>query len=917
MSDNLRIQAEEAYPRVISLDIETFGAVEGPDQTTFHPQRSIATDRIPVKDLIRTVSITLPERDPRCLFGNMESQTTPLTNSANSLPVSGITSPSTHFWTGSLLSRLRPGPSMVLVMARPEHRVILSRWLRWTDTLLGHNIQYDLLYLRTVPEFRTLLAGRHTLIDGMVLNALHNENRPEKSLKDIGPVRRLFRYDRETTLKDGRRFKGDWDEALHYYNACDSHNTMLEVADFATAILRDWPETAKLSPYCIQFYNDALWFAIRLSEAGIPVNREKLRGLHDSCQEKAAHAFKVLKEKHGLVIGGKGSNESRRVFITKAIEKLDNAGVPQTLGLTSVLDHHLIQLTKARKEVSLGDQNRALITLLLKGLPCSTTDTPPTSSSPSLVSSSAPSSPDGSGSSCLEPVERSLDITSKNSTGQLVEAFSLWDEFQDATKLISSYTCPLLDKRRGGNVKNPYDSILLPQSEAPLWTRPGTPSSSLAPPPSLPLSSSPSVSSARTSTTPPTRSTEPCQPSAVEYSLFGPMEPGPTPSSPSKSPAKGRRKRGSLLVLRTSASNSPTTEPSTSEIGAVRITRPPSVGLLPLQHKWNTFLAYPTVYVVPGPTKDTSPDSGGQRQSRFSIKNPARQTWPREVYSCEASRWGDEGVICSMDLSQIELRVPAVFSGEPTLIDAYNNKWDLHGRTAVSLFGEEAILQKYPALVGKPVDKWKNYDDNYDKNERLLGKTVNFASGYWAGARRMQATALSDMGLLLPISFFRRVVDIRPQLRPRLYAWQESHLWEVSRLGYSVVPFVGQSRYFEGYDYSRRLNGTNRDDEFGKDQTSEVLNHPVQTTAANVLHRIAARLGSTLPSLGHCAPEIFCYANVYDALYFDCKRTLLEDLKAMIAEAVKYVEQHEYWAMLANYYGNFVPLSYDITIKSN
>ena len=43
----------------------------------------------------------------------------------------------------------------------------------------------------------------------------------------------------------------------------------------------------------------------------------------------------------------------------------------------SVLDHHLIQLTKARKEVSLGDQNRALITLLLKGLSCSTTDTPP------------------------------------------------------------------------------------------------------------------------------------------------------------------------------------------------------------------------------------------------------------------------------------------------------------------------------------------------------------------------------------------------------------------------------------------------------------------------------------------------------------------------------------------------------------
>ena len=299
------------------------------------------------------------------------------------------------------------------------------------------------------------------------------------------------------------------------------------------------------------------------------------------------------------------------------------------------------------------------------------------------------------------------------------------------------------------------------------------------------------------------------------------------------------------------------------------------------------------------------------------MKNPARPTWPKEIYSCERSRWGDEGVILSFDLSQIELRVPAVMSGEPTLIDAYNNKWDLHGRTAIALFGEEEILRRYPDLTGQPVDRWRKLNPKFDKNEGLLGKTTNFASGYWAGAKRMQATALSDMGLLLPISFFRRVVDTRSQLRPVLYAWQEAHLREVTKRGYCVLPFTGHSRNFEGYDYSRRLARRDRSEDDGKDATSEVLNFPIQATAANILHRIAAVLATKLPGLATVDPPVYCYANVYDALVFDCKKTHLEQLKGWIQEAVSYVETKEYWAMLVEHYGYSVPLAYEITISGD
>ena len=56
--------------KIICLDIETYGAVEEgsrgnllPQQTVFHPARSMNTDNIELCDLIITASITLVKED--------------------------------------------------------------------------------------------------------------------------------------------------------------------------------------------------------------------------------------------------------------------------------------------------------------------------------------------------------------------------------------------------------------------------------------------------------------------------------------------------------------------------------------------------------------------------------------------------------------------------------------------------------------------------------------------------------------------------------------------------------------------------------------------------------------------------------------------------------------------------------------
>ena len=58
-------------PRVISLDIETYGAAATngtgtllPQQTVFHPARAIATDGVARQDLVLTCAITVAAAEP-------------------------------------------------------------------------------------------------------------------------------------------------------------------------------------------------------------------------------------------------------------------------------------------------------------------------------------------------------------------------------------------------------------------------------------------------------------------------------------------------------------------------------------------------------------------------------------------------------------------------------------------------------------------------------------------------------------------------------------------------------------------------------------------------------------------------------------------------------------------------------------
>jgi DNA polymerase I len=105
------------------------------------------------------------------------------------------------------------------------------------------------------------------------------------------------------------------------------------------------------------------------------------------------------------------------------------------------------------------------------------------------------------------------------------------------------------------------------------------------------------------------------------------------------------------------------------------------------------------------------------------------------------------------DLSQIELRLMAHFSGDKAMIDALNNGWDLHSRTAIFCFSEVQALVKGRTLNK---DLLKEVKSKFP-TQRQNAKTLGFMIAYGGGPKRYADVSGHSMqeGQRVIDSFFR------------------------------------------------------------------------------------------------------------------------------------------------------------------
>lgn len=317
--------------KLISLDIETYGACTHnargqalPSQSAFHPQRALQTDGVTRDNMVLTCTITT------------DVHSCPCANGIAHVP----------------LDKAKPCCTFTLHMDQEKDRVLLHRWLTWADTILGMNLPFDLQFLRACDHRFQFALSPHgkTLIDLSILNYLHSELRPERSLKSLGPVLGTHAYKR--TIKDGK-FRSPHDPEFLDYAAQDTHNTLLASAELARRIRTDWPNTDKLSPFCIQHYSDCLWTIITMSEAGIPMSREALSNMRETLLIASDLAMKSA-EHHGVQLEGTGSAKSKAAFLDECVQKLAARNI-------DILSHPLAQFTEKTRAFSFSDANRNLI----------------------------------------------------------------------------------------------------------------------------------------------------------------------------------------------------------------------------------------------------------------------------------------------------------------------------------------------------------------------------------------------------------------------------------------------------------------------------------------------------------------------------------------------------------------------------
>lgn len=238
---------------------------------------------------------------------------------------------------------------------------------------------------------------------------------------------------------------------------------------------------------------------------------------------------------------------------------------------------------------------------------------------------------------------------------------------------------------------------------------------------------------------------------------------------------------------------------------------------------------------------------------RLSSSNPNLQNIP--IRSSEGRRIREafiapEGkALISADYSQIELRVLAHLSKEPALIDAFRADADVHALTASQIFNKG---------VGEVT-----------REERAVGKTVNFATIYGQGAYGLS----KQLGI--SVSDAASYIDAYFAKYPVVASYREEVLSNAKRDGF-VTTLFGRKRFVPD------ITSQNR----GLVQLAEriAFNTVFQGSAADIIKIAMIRISRELKATNS---KIAMLMQVHDELIFELPEEEITAATEMIKEIME------------------------------
>ncbi|MDO4450890.1 MAG: DNA polymerase I [Moraxella sp.] len=238
---------------------------------------------------------------------------------------------------------------------------------------------------------------------------------------------------------------------------------------------------------------------------------------------------------------------------------------------------------------------------------------------------------------------------------------------------------------------------------------------------------------------------------------------------------------------------------------------------------------------------------------RLSSSDPNLQNIPirtdtgrqiREAFVAPEGR-----VILAADYSQIELRLMAHFSGDESLINAFNHNLDIHTATASE-------------IMGKPLSE-------VTPNERRSAKAVNFGLLYGMGVFGLakQLGVSNDVAKDYIKRYFARY--------PAINDYMENTKTHAKEMGY-VTTILGRKLY------APDINSSNQMIKQGAERAS--INAPLQGSAAEIIKLAMIAVDKVLPK-----DNAKLLLQVHDELVFEVDADKVDEIGELIKTAMQNV----------------------------
>jgi DNA polymerase-1 len=254
--------------------------------------------------------------------------------------------------------------------------------------------------------------------------------------------------------------------------------------------------------------------------------------------------------------------------------------------------------------------------------------------------------------------------------------------------------------------------------------------------------------------------------------------------------------------------------------------------------------------------------TGRLSSSNPNLQNiPIRTAFSRQIRQAFIPESGWQ--LVAADYSQIELRILAHLSGEPVLVETYNNNEDVHTLTA------RLLLDK----------------DDITSDERRMGKVINFGVIYGMGASRFAR----EMGVSRTDA--KTFIDRYYERYPKVFEYLQQMQREAITQGY-VQTIKGRRRYFNFTSGSlRSLRDTDpaeinldklRPGGYDAQLLRAAANAPIQGSSADIIKIAMIRLHELLK--GYQANLLL---QVHDELIFEVPPEEWEELEPKITATME------------------------------